>query len=86
MRGTDAYPMRYGHLEQMMEERGVSVAHSSINWWAIRFLPLIEKLSHKYKRNVGSNWRVDETYIMVKGRRNISTMLPTRRARVSTFF
>ena len=51
----------------MMEERGVSVDHSSINRWAIRFLPLIEKVSRKHKRPVGGSWRMDETYIKVKG-------------------
>jgi len=38
-----------------------------INRWAIRFLPLIEKLSRKHKREVGRSWRMDETYIKVKG-------------------
>ena len=46
-----AYPLSYRHLEEMMEERGVSVDHSSINRRAIRFLPLIEKFSRKHKRN-----------------------------------
>jgi len=41
--------------------------HSSINWWAIRFLPLIEKTARKHKRPVGGSWRMDETYIKVKG-------------------
>ena len=50
-----------------MEERGVSVDHSSINRWAIRFLPLIEKIARKHKRPVGGSWRMDETYIKVKG-------------------
>lgn len=50
----------------MMKERGVPVDHSSINRWAIRFLPLIEKVSRKFKRRVGANWRMDETYIKVK--------------------
>ena len=40
-----AYPLSYGHLEEMMEERGVFVDHSSINRWAIRFLPLLRKCS-----------------------------------------
>ncbi|RYE72734.1 MAG: IS6 family transposase [Oxalobacteraceae bacterium] len=62
-----AYPLSYRHLEEMMEERGVSVDHSSINRWAIRFLPLIEKMARKHKRPVGSSWRMDETYIKVKG-------------------
>ena len=50
----------------MLEERGVSVEHSSINRWAICFLPLIEKMARKHKRPVGGSWRMDETYIEVK--------------------
>lgn len=42
-----AYPLSYRYLEEMMEERGVLVDHSSINRWAIRFLPLLEKYSAK---------------------------------------
>ena len=62
-----AYPLSYRHIEEIMGDRGVSVDHSTINRWAIRFLPLIEKLSRKHKRTVGSSWRMDETYIKVKG-------------------
>jgi hypothetical protein len=57
----------YRHLEEMMEERGVIVDHSSINRWAIRFLPLLEKVFRKHKRPVGGSWRMDETYIKIKG-------------------
>ena len=62
-----AYPLSYQHLEEMMEERGVLVDRSSINRWAIRFLPLLEKVFGKHKCPVGSSWRMDETYIKVKG-------------------
>jgi transposase-like protein len=62
-----AYPLSYRHLEEIMEERGVSVDHSTINRWAIRFLPLIETMARKSKRPVGGSWRMDETYIKVKG-------------------
>jgi putative transposase len=50
-----------------MEERGLSVGHSLINRWTIRFLPLIEKMARKHKRPVGNSWRMDKTYIKVKG-------------------
>jgi putative transposase len=30
-------------------------------------LPLIEKMARKHKRPVGGSWRMDETYIKVKG-------------------
>jgi putative transposase len=80
-----AYPLSYRHIEEMMAERGVSVDHSTINRWAIRFLPLIEKLSHKYKRRVGTSWRMDETYMKVRGVRSISTVQSTRTERPSIF-
>ena len=68
-----AYPLSYRHLEEMMEERGVFIDHSSINRWAVPFLPLLEKVFRKHKRPVGGSWRMalgqplDETYIKVKG-------------------
>ena len=62
-----AYPLSYRHLEEMMEERGLFVDHSSINRWAFRSLPLLEHAFRKHKRSVGGNWRMDETYIKVKG-------------------
>lgn len=62
-----AYPLSYRHLEEIMQERGVFVDHSSINRGAIRFLPLLEKVFRKHKRAVGGSWRMDETYIKVKG-------------------
>ena len=67
IRWYSAYPLSYRHLEEMMPERGVFVDPSSINRWAIRLLPLLEKVCRKYKRQVGGSWRMDETYIKVKG-------------------
>ena len=52
-----AYPLSFRHLEEMMEERGVSVDHSTVSRWAIRFLPLLEKIFRKHKRPVGGSWR-----------------------------
>ncbi len=62
-----AYPLSYRHLEEMMQERGVQVDHSSISRWAIRFLPLLEKVFRKHKSPVGGCWRMDETYSKVNG-------------------
>lgn len=62
-----AYLLSYRHLEEMMQERGVVVDHSSINRWAIRFLPLLESAFRKHKHTVGTSWRMDETYIRVNG-------------------
>jgi putative transposase len=62
-----AYPLSDRHLEEMMQERGVVVDHSSINRWAIRFLPLLEKAFQEHKHAAGTSWRMDETYIRVNG-------------------
>ena len=63
-----AYSLSYRNLEEMMQERGVAVDHSTVNRWAIRFLPLLEKISRTHKRPVGVSWRMDETYIKVGGK------------------
>lgn len=51
----------------MMLERSLQVDHSSINLWAIQVLPLLEKTSRNRRHAVGKSWRMDETYIKVKG-------------------
>ncbi|MBN3788926.1 IS6 family transposase [Burkholderia sp. Ac-20353] len=62
-----AYPLSLRHLEEMMAERGVSVDHSTVHRWAIKLLPVLEKAFRLRKRPVGKSWRLDETYIRVKG-------------------
>jgi transposase-like protein len=62
-----AYPLSLRHLEEMMAERGISVDHSTVHRWAIKLLPVLEKAFRRCKRPVGRSWRMDETYIQVKG-------------------
>lgn len=50
-----------------MEERGVDVDHSTLNRWTIKYSPLLEEAFHRRKRPVWVSWRMDETYIKVKG-------------------
>jgi putative transposase len=62
-----AYSLSLRNLEEMMVERGIGVDHSTVHRWVIKLIPLFEKTFRKYKRPVGKSWRVDETYIKVKG-------------------
>lgn len=62
-----AYPLSDRQLEEMMEERGVDVDHSTINRWVVKYAPELEKEFRKRKKPVGSSWRVDETYVKIKG-------------------
>ena len=62
-----AYPLSTRHVEELMEERGVEVDHSTINRWVIKYSPQLEEAFHRRKRAVWMSWRMDETYIKVKG-------------------
>src|SRR5467141_5094378 len=67
VRWYGAYPLSTRHVEELMEERGVDVDHSTINRWTIKDSPLLEEVFHRRKRPVWVSWRMDETYIKVKG-------------------
>ena len=62
-----AYPLSTRHVEELMEERGVEVDHATINRWVIKYSPPLEAAFHRQKRPVWISWRLDETYIRVKG-------------------
>ncbi|MFZ6691780.1 IS6 family transposase [Undibacterium sp. SXout20W] len=63
-----AYPLSVRHAEGMIAERGVFVDHSTVSRWAIRLLPVREKIFRKYKRPAGRSRRMDETYVKVNGK------------------
>jgi transposase-like protein len=51
----------------MMAERGVEVDHSTINRWILSYAPELDKRVRPYLNPTNDSWRVDETYIEVKG-------------------
>jgi transposase-like protein len=63
-----AYPISYRQLEEMMGERGVAVDHSTLNRWVIKYAPEFEKAFRRVQRPVGRSWRLDETYVKIKGK------------------
>ncbi|BFG81072.1 hypothetical protein PTKU46_91060 [Paraburkholderia terrae] len=63
-----SYAPSLRNLEEMMAERGISFDHSTVHRWALKLLPVLEKAFRRHKRPVGKSWRVDETYIKVKGK------------------
>jgi transposase-like protein len=62
-----AWSLSLRNLEEMMAERGLEVDHSSVHRWVIKLVPLFEKAFRKHKRPVGKSWRMDETYVKVRG-------------------
>lgn len=79
-----AYPLSLRHLEEMMAERGISVDHSTVHRWALKLLPALNKIFRRHKRPAGKSWRMDETYILVRGQWNTCTGRWTRQAILST--
>ncbi|SOD22606.1 IS6 family transposase [Nitrosomonas ureae] len=63
------YGISYRDLEEMMLERGFEVDHTTIYRWVQHYAPEMEKRMRWYwKPTLGYSWRVDETYVKVKGK------------------
>ena len=54
-------------LVEMMAERGLSLAHTTILRWVRHYTPEFEKRWRRYALAVGRSWRVDETYVKIRG-------------------
>jgi len=63
-----AYPLSYRNIEELMDERGADVDHSTVQKWVIHYAPQLEQSFRKRKKLVGISWRMDETYIKVNGK------------------
>jgi putative transposase len=62
------YAVSYRDLEEIMEERGIKVDHSTLNRWVIQYSSSLALAAKKRKRAVAASWRMDETYIKIKGK------------------
>ena len=61
------YALSYRDLEELMRERGLSVDHTTIYRWVQHYAPELEKRCRLHLRRTADSWRVDETYVKVKG-------------------
>jgi transposase-like protein len=61
------YPLSYRNLAEIMEERGLTVRHTTIMRWVHQYGPIIDKVIRKHLKRTNDSWRTDETYIKVKG-------------------
>jgi putative transposase len=61
------YGVSYRDVEEIFAERNVKVDHSTLNRWVIKYSSSLALAAKKNKRAVATSWRMDETYIQVKG-------------------
>lgn len=61
------YALSYRDLEEMLLERGVHVDHTTIYRWVQHYAPLLNQRCRPHLKLTTDSWRVDETYVKVKG-------------------
>lgn len=81
------YGISYRDLEEMMVERGIEVDHTTLYRWVQRYASEMEKrLRWYWKPTLGYSWRVDETYIKVKGKWTYLYRAVDKRGRTIDFY
>ena len=61
------FKLSYHDLVEMMAERGLSMAHTTIMRWVHCYAPEFERRWNRFARSAGATWRVDETYVKIRG-------------------
>ena len=67
MRWYLRFKLSFRDLVEIMAERGLAVAHTTIMRWVQRFVPEFEHRWNRYARVTGRSWRADETYVKIRG-------------------
>ena len=62
------FKLSYRDLVEMMAERSLPLAHTTIMRWVHHYSPKFERRWSRFARPAGSSWRVDETYIKIRGK------------------
>ncbi|MGI4806772.1 MAG: IS6 family transposase [Janthinobacterium lividum] len=62
-----AFPISYRDLASMLADRGVEVNHTTLFRWMQAYAPTLERQIRRHLRPCNGSWRVDETYIKVRG-------------------
>ncbi len=63
-----SYPLSYRQVAEMVNERGLDVHHSTIYCWVQQYAPELDKRCRPHLRPTNDSWRVDETYIKIRGK------------------
>jgi IS6 family transposase len=62
------YSLSFRNLVEMMEERGLYLAHTTIMRWVHQYGPELEKRIRRHLKRTNDSWKVDETYIKIRGK------------------
>jgi IS6 family transposase len=62
------YSLSLRDVEELLEERGLNVDHTTVWRWVQYYGPELEQRLRPHLKPTNKSWRVDETYVRVKGR------------------
>ena len=62
------YSLSLRDVEELLDERGLRADHTTVWRWVQRYSPELEQRMRRHLKPTNKSWRVDETYIRVKGR------------------
>src|ERR1700737_2406111 len=62
------FSLSYRDVEELLAERGLHADHVTVWRWVQRYAPEMERRLRSRLRSTNDSWRVDETYIRVKGK------------------
>jgi transposase-like protein len=62
------FSFSYRDVEELLAERGLSVDHVTVWRWVQRYAPELDRRLRKRLKTINDSWRVDETYVRVKGK------------------
>jgi IS6 family transposase len=63
-----SYPLSYRQVTEMVNERGLDIHYTTVFRWVQEYSPEIDQRFRPHLRLTNDSWRVDETYILVKGK------------------
>ena len=62
------YSLSFRDVEELLVERGLGADHTTVWRWVQRYAPELEQRMRRHLKSTNKSWRVDETYIRIKGR------------------
>ena len=62
------YSLSLRNVEELLKERGLVADHTTVWRWVQRYGPELEQRVRRHLKPTNKSWRVDETYVRIKGR------------------
>ena len=62
------FSLSYRDVEELLAERGLHADHGTVWRWVQRYAPELQRRLRGHLKPTNDSWRVDETYVRVKGK------------------